>query len=203
MKKTPHILSLKLSELWISLCHAGNSWKPVLAWGGQCEKPTWHSFFTPRLLHWEDNPCELWSSEPIINGWPLLWPPFCHLLWENSGSCSTAPVVPKFTYIQDRGVKCRDQTLSTARDRYFELSVLLFTAVFKSHRSYINWTWGNYTSTFAWISSSLPPCGCHKRLKIACDLQYFSCTIFCRYLERVEGGRLRSEVVFISLGKSL
>lgn len=45
--------------------------------------------------------------------------------------------------------------------------VLLLTAVIDSHRSYINSTWGNYTSTFAWISSFLPPGGCHKKLKIA------------------------------------
>lgn len=158
--------------------------------------------FSLSLWHWEDNPCKLWSSKPIIDGLPLLLPPFCDLLWENSGSCSTAPVVPKIAYIQDHGVKCRDWTLSRAWDWYFELSILLFTAVFNSHRSYINWTSGNYTSTFAWISSSFPLCGCHKRLKIACDLRHFSCTICCRYFKRVEGERLRSEVAFISLRRT-
>lgn len=181
---------------------SGYSWKPILAQEGQCEETTRHIIFTQSLLHWEDNPCKLWSSEPVTDGSPLLLPPFCDLLWENSGSCSTAPVVPKITYIQDHGVKCRDWTLSRAWDWCFELSILLFTEVFNSHRSYINRTSGNYTSTFAWISSSFPHCGCHKRLKIACDLQYFSCTIYCRYLNRVEGERLRSEVAFISLGKT-
>lgn len=70
----PPISSLRLSELWISsYCQLLET---LLAREGQCEEPTQHSFFTQRLLHWEDNPWKLWSSEPAIYGLPLLLAPF-------------------------------------------------------------------------------------------------------------------------------
>lgn len=44
MKKMPHILPFKLSELRISSYCSGNSWEPILAWEGRCKEPTRQSF---------------------------------------------------------------------------------------------------------------------------------------------------------------
>lgn len=76
MKKILHILSLKLSELWISSWCSANSWKSIFAWEGQSEEPAQQSFFTQRLLHCKNNLWKLWSSEPVINALPLFLAPF-------------------------------------------------------------------------------------------------------------------------------
>lgn len=113
----------------------------------------WWTEPTLCFLHREDHCSEFWSpsaSVPTNNSLSLQT-----FLWSALGKQwfpqYSPPVVPH-SPVQDHGVKCRDEPFPGLRSGV--LSCPLFTAACNSHRSYINWIWIKYTSTFAQTSSS-------------------------------------------------
>lgn len=146
-KKMPPILSLKLSELWTSWYHSAKSWKPILTWEGWWMEPTLSVFCTERIIV----PNSAAQVPQSLQTMAYHCRPFCDLLWESNGSCSTAPAVPH-SPVQDHGVKCRDEPFPGLRSGV--LSCPFFTAACHSHGSYVNWIWIKYTPTFAQTSSS-------------------------------------------------
>lgn len=120
------------------------------------------------FLRQEDHCYKFWSpnaSEPTNNGLSLQT-----FLWSALGKqwfLQYSPPVESHLPVQDHGVKRRDEPFPGLRSGV--LSCPLFTAVCNFHRSYMNWIWIKYTSTFPWHPPP-PLCWCHERLKIACDM---------------------------------